>query len=269
MKTIEFKNLTKEYIMDNQPGEFKIIKNNVDFYINIVLKENNDKLVVFSNGAVNRSKKEPPIFMRSSWHEEINANCIFIDDRTLHGNNLSLGWGIGNEKRYFLHDYSQIIIRISVLLNLNVNNIMYYGSSAGGFMSINLATMHRGTTALVNNPQVIVNNYLPSHVNRLYRELFPDMTPKEILRKYTRRFSVIPLMRLKEYVPRIFYFQNRLCEQDMQNHFNVFLKKLDFYKLDSSKIEFILYNNVNSGHNPLPKNKTVYHINNILDRISE
>src|SRR5699024_11488926 len=164
MKTIEFKNLTKEYIMDNQPGEFKIIKNNVDFYINIVLKENNDKLVVFSNGAVNRSKKEPPIFMRSSWHEEINANCIFIDDRTLHGNNLSLGWGIGNEKRYFLHDYSQIIIRISVLLNLNVNNIVYYISSAGGFMSSNLYAMHRGTRALVNHSLRIVNDYFQTLV---------------------------------------------------------------------------------------------------------
>lgn len=269
MNTIEYKDLTKEYIMRKQPCELKIIKNQIDFYIKIELKKDNENLVVFSNGAINRTKKQPPIYMRSSWHEEINANCIYIDDRTLHNNELSLGWGIGNTERYFLNDYSEIIIRISKLLNLKEKNIIYYGSSAGGFMSINLATMHKGTTALVNNPQIIVNNYLPIHVNRLYKTLFPDLTEKDILKRYIRRFSVIPLMRIKEYVPRIFYFQNRLCEQDMKNHFNVFLEKLEFYKIDSSKIEFILYNDDKSGHNPLTKNKSVFHINSILDRINE
>src|SRR5699024_9425029 len=120
-------------------------KNDLDFYFKYYHKHHNSKLLVFSNGAYDPKISKPPVFMRSKWHEDFDANCLFIDDRTVHGNRLRIGWGVGSKERHYLVDYVEVVKKISEIISVEANNIIYFGSSAGGFMSMAMATMHKGT----------------------------------------------------------------------------------------------------------------------------
>ena len=159
METLYFENIKYNDLIINNNQTVKILKDNIDFYIHLNLKENNEQLIIFSNGAIDPNKSKPPVFMRHSWHEDFNASCIFIDDRTVHNNNLRIGWGVGSEDRHYLMDYSDIAQMIANTLSIQPENTYYYGSSAGGFMSMYLATLHKDTKAIVNNPQCYVDKY--------------------------------------------------------------------------------------------------------------
>lgn len=257
--------LTKIDLMKNE--EFKINVDGLDVFLKVFLKPNNNKLVVFSNGAINRSKKTPPVYQRSTFQDSIQANCIFIDDRTIHEHNINTGWGFGTANRFYLKDYSKIIKKIANILSIIDADVTYYGSSAGGFMSIILATFHKESHALVNNPQIdLKRHFNPISVNALFTSVLPDKTRVEIFDTYSSRLNVVENMIVMDYVPNIVYLQNNLSGQDMRAHYNPFFQYLEESSLDQSSIQCFLYNNKKLGHNPLNKNTTEYFINTIVNK---
>lgn len=265
MKLINFEDLTYDILIENNHSTLKIIKEDIDFYFKINLKLEENYLIVFSNGAVNPDKKQPPVFMRSKWHEDFNASCIFIDDRTIHATDMTIGWGLGTKKRYYIQDYYEIINRICTILEYKSSNVIYYGSSAGGFMSIALASYHKGSYAVANNPQVYIYKYQAEHVNKIYKNIFEGMTKQYILKKYSTRFSLGALMSKNKNIPKTFYLQNRLCENDMEKHLNPFLSNAKRYNIDLTNINFLLYDDKFKGHNPIGREKSVKFINNLID----
>lgn len=262
--TIKFEQLTLKFLKDNNNEHIIIEKEGIDFHYIVALKKDSKKLVAFSNGAVNPEIKNPPLFMRSNWSEEMAYNALFIDDRTVHDNNLKIGWGVGTLERHFLKDYSEVVKKIATLLSIKDKDVFYYGSSAGGFMSLALATYHKDSTAIVNNPQTYVYKYFESAYKELYRIVFPGLEDSEIHRKYSDRLSITNIFRKNKRTPKAFYFQNRLCRSDMKNHLEPLIKTMDKYTIDSEPIQFIIYSNKKSGHNPLPKEKTLRLIDMIV-----
>lgn len=269
METLNYEDINTKALWKHNNQVVKIIKKDLDFYIKLNLKENNDKLVVFSNGAYDPAKSNPPVFMRSKWHEDFNANCLYIDDRTIHNTQLRLGWGVGTKERHYLRDYSEIAKTITDQLNIENNKVVYCGSSAGGFMSMYLATLHKESTAVVNNPQCYVDRYDKTNVEKLYKNIFPDYSRDYIKKQFAVRISITSLFRIQKYVPKIYYIQNRLCKTDMNRHYTPFCSFLDKYNINSTNIKFILYNNKKMGHNPISRESTVDFVNQVLeDRIA-
>ncbi|MFC3900415.1 prolyl oligopeptidase family serine peptidase [Aliicoccus persicus] len=265
MMRIHLNNLNHKFLIDNNNKKIEIIFNNEKFYFFISLKENNEKLVVFSNGAVDRKKKTPPLFMRSTWHEDINANCIFIDDKTIHNIKVSLGWGIGREDRYYILDYLEVVKKIAQLINIRNENIFYYGSSAGGFMSIMLAVHHKNTVAIVNNPQTSVLRYKEGPKKSLFSNIFKGLTEHEIMNNFGLRISLIKAIEKKKNLPKIYYLQNMLSDFDMENHVNPFMDELKKSGFNTENITYIFYNSVKLGHNPLPKEQSLNYINSLIE----
>lgn len=265
MLVTEISKLNREML--NNDTDFKIIYNEIDFYLKIFLKDNQNNLVVFSNGAVDRKKKQPPIFQRSSWVENIEASCIFLDDRTLHGNNLNTGWGFGNSERHYIRDYSNIIKKITQLLSVNHKDVNYYGSSAGGFMSLILATFHKGSTAIVNNPQTDLNKHFnPTSVNNLFSEVLPQASRKEIIKRFPERIYVVENFITENYVPNVLYIQNALYPHDMRIHYKPFFEALKEKNLNPENIKSLLYNNEKLGHTPLNQETTELIINSVVNK---
>lgn len=133
--------------------------------------------------------------------------------------------GVGTKERHYIKDYSRIVKKIGSILDIADKNVFYYGSSAGGFMSILLAIQHKFTTAIVNNPQTKINKYRERHKGLLYKAVFPELSEEEILNKYPERMSIAEAIKLNEYVPRVYYLRNALYDFDIDNHYNPFLKK--------------------------------------------
>ena len=267
MIELNFDELTKDDLIKVNNQKIKLVVDNLDFYILLHLKENNENLLVHSNGAIDLNKSTPPVFLRNSWREEFDANCLFIDDRTIHNSKVSLGWGLGTKDRYYVEDYARISQKIAELLEIKDPNVTYYGSSGGGFISLMLATLHKNSCAVVNNPQAYVHRYSRNAVLKAYHLVFgEEVSFDEVNKRYADRLSSTALMKKCKHVPLLFFIQNRLSKSDMENHVNPFMQMLDKYNLDSSKINFLFYNDKKSGHSPLPKDKTVEIVNLIINK---
>lgn len=263
---LNFHDLEKIDIKTDKLQEFRIEKNDVEFCFKIHLKTGNDKLIVFSNGAVDPNKSELPVYMRSSWSEELSASCIFLDDPTLHNTSMRLGWGQGRNSRFYLEEFSYILIKIFEILKLKHENIIFYGSSAGGFMSMILSILIQDSIAVVNNPQTKVLNYLRPYVKKMLSHSYLIDDIEKIDKRFLYRLDVVEAVKHYGRFPRrLFYFQNYKCEGDILKHQQPFIEGLECEGLDSNTLYIINYFDDKLGHNPLQKHKTV----KILNFISE
>jgi hypothetical protein len=147
-------------------------------------------------------------------------------------------------------------------MGIENKDVIFYGSSAGGYMSMVLAGFFQESRALVNNPQTIVSNYYVRHVNNLFDVTMPGINKEEIIKQYKDRLNIIDFFKKINYVPKIYYLQNITCSHDMNNHFNPFVHELrDIAETSNfNSIIFDLYLDKEKDHNPLDLEETIQYI---------
>ena len=262
---ISYDNITNKDLLNLKNNKIIVRKNNVNFHFKIFLKKQSNSLIAFSNGAVDYTKKKPPVFMREKWQGDYNANCIYIDDPTLHNSNLRVGWGFGEDNHYYLESISEIVKKVANILQIPSENTIYFGSSAGGFMSMMLATMHPNTTAVINNPQFTVKE--ERYIN-FVKNKYPDYTHHEIKELFSERFSFYRLSENREYFPKVVYIINRYSESDVNLQYIPFKKYIDTDQGLSEYVQFIEYHSSN-GHSGLyPRQQVSKLLNSILEKWS-
>ncbi|MGX9134525.1 glycosyl transferase family 2 [Rummeliibacillus sp. JY-2-4R] len=246
----------------NSPFQLTVHWENVKFEFLIRLKVNSNKLYCFGNGAYNSEKMSLPVFQRHSWIEDIDESIIIYNDPTLYLGKINLGWGQGTQERFYIEDLSLILKKIIRKLEVKKSHVTFYGSSAGGFLSLYLAGLIRGTKALVNNPQVFVPKYYQTHVNKMYLASYPGLDRTIIESKYKERLEIIAFYASIEYVPEICYLQNLSWSNDVKNQLLPFISGLNLIKefFDEKKIRFEFYQNLEQGHNPLSKEETLNYL---------
>lgn len=251
-------------MQDNNPFLLEIVNNGVKYEFFVRINRKSKILLVFGSGAYKPSEMTLPVFQRHSWISDFEESMIYYNDPTLYLDRLTLGWGFGVPESHYLKVISDILKNIINLLGYKYDNTYFYGSSAGGFMSMILASMLKGSTAIVNNPQTIFTNYHPGPVKKLLNAL--DISEETAITDYEERVNVVSSFRKYGYIPRIYYLQNAFAKNDMENHLIPFLNEikklvgLDIY--NNLKIE--LYFNHKLGHNPIGKTQTINFIKNII-----
>lgn len=255
----EIKNL--DFSVDNV-FRIKYTSNYFNYNLLVKIDKTYEQLVVLSNGAVDHNKKTPPVFMRRSWIDEIDANLVFVDDGTIHDTDLSLGWGQGNAEEFVLEKYNEIILLIKDMMKIEDGEVTYFGSSAGGFMSLILSSMHRHSNALINNPQTIVQNYYEGLSGPLLKMAYRE----ESLEKFKYRINVAEAFKYYDYVPKAYYIQNQLCFHDVNKHVNPFKVKMKELGLSLEPIIFINYYDEKSGHSPVSDNATLNYLNLLIKK---
>lgn len=63
-KIISYDEITYQDLISLKNNKIVIMKNNVNFHLKLFLKKYSKNLIAFSNGAVDYTKKNPPVFMR-------------------------------------------------------------------------------------------------------------------------------------------------------------------------------------------------------------
>ena len=231
--------------------------------------EHKNRMVVLFNGAVNRGKAPDPrfVFQRSSWAEHFNAHTLNIADPTLQPtNNLSIGWGQAGGENRARHAYAEIINWAANALNIHPKNIVLYGSSAGGFQALHTAPHVRDAKCVVNNPQIDWTYYFPAHVNKLIQEIYPNQDVETLRKDNPSAVSVVNSFSQEKYAPDMTYLLNAASRTDYNDqapHLFRYLKNGGH--LGSRKCTLVVYSAPKTGHNPLPKNRTIDEINKALD----
>lgn len=228
-------------------------------------KKESKKLVVMFPGAVDRSKISPPIYHRWSWHNEICANVLVVNDPTLYlAENLRIGWLLGTKDKDYTALFCEFLNKCLQSIFPDVDELFFYGSSAGGFVAMQVASRYEGCKVLVNNCQTDVLKYHKSHVNDMLGVSFPGMSILDVQEIYGERLSLI-----KRYtsltIPRVIYMQNISDDFHMKNHFLPFINSFNKFSIEeNTSLTIRLYRDDKTGHSPLSKNLTLAQLHELL-----
>lgn len=204
---------------------------------------------------------EPPFFDRWSWYKYFKESFIaYADPMFFYDEKIKIAWLIGNEKQWYLQNLSEIILALCENQEIKHNNILFYGSSGGGFTSVVLGTLIKNSQVLINNSQLFILNYwedMTSPVFELLSSSFKDMDKNQIIEKIKHRLDVIELFKKENYAPFITYYVNTESESDIKNHGMPFLKQI--YKLKQfNGLNVIYYREYKKfPHQPMASDKTI------------
>lgn len=221
-------------------------------------------LVIFLQGAVDRSKRELPIFHRWSWAKDIPSNVLILSDPLLYRNDkLRIGWYVGAHNFDYIQKFSYFIKLLLKEIGIKKERVIFFSSSAGGYAAMAMATNIRGSLAVVNNPQTNVLNYHAGHVKDFLDVGFNGIPKDAVDDTMLFRFSLVERMKKQKFVPRIKYFQNIADKFHYNNHFLPFFNGVMSLGIDQT-VEYELYCDLEAGHSPFNKEKSLEIIKSCL-----
>lgn len=240
--------------------------NNVKFEFLLNIKSNTDKLLVFAPGARDPSStmedRKRPIFHRWSWEFE-ESTIHFNDPTTYLSHGLLGGWGIGTMSDWYLIHIADIINKIIDNISISRNNVIFYGSSLGGFISIMLSILIKNTKSIAEIPQFDVSlwHFTWPHLKRF---CFNNLDENIILEKYGYRLDIIKMMEKEDYIPNSYIIIDCSHEYDFKNINMPFFKRLDELPYGNEKFNLkFRFDGKNQGHAPLSYEKSFELIKNV------
>lgn len=251
-KTIEIDSTHEILLSQEEPIIYKLkIDERLSLSGLYQINDNTDKIIVFFNGAINGDLNNNPTFMRWSWANDNNLSFICFDDPIVSCTQLTnLGWYIGTSNYDLQQFINNILEHIIKSLKLSPENIIFYGSSGGGFAAMMAAIRLRGSVAVVSNPQTNIFKYYKSATQRFIDNFFNEKDISSNSSNYYR-FSVTDAIKKYNYIPAILYIQNIQDKFHLERHllpfqeyiFETFLSIGDY----PNKIYFNFFND-NKGH---------------------
>lgn len=251
---VKYEDLDKLEYPKNELVYLIVEYENFDYEFLLKDLDQSDKLTVLGSGAFNKDKgydRTGPWFNRWSW--TFDDSALYYHDPTLYlADDIFGPWGLGTPETWYLEKISIIISKLAEVIGVQNNDILFYGSSAGGFTSLMLSIMVRDSVCLAEVPQFDITSW-GSFWRPLKNASF-DMDDKEFIEKYGNRVSVMKLIQEKEYVPNAYILMDCSAEYDFTRQYLPFFKRLNNFKYDlkGNSMKLIIFGK-NMGHSALPK----------------
>ncbi|MEE0936120.1 MAG: hypothetical protein U0L42_10680 [Methanobrevibacter sp.] len=252
----------------DEPFGLEIIYKEALFYLIIKFSSTNKNFICFSPGAFRRDRVsskgeiiEPPHFSRWSWYKFFDETVITSADPTIFWDDeIKIGWMIGDNEHWYLETMSIIISKLAKNQKVINDNILFFGSSGGGFISVCLGTLIKNSKVLVNNSQFSLSNYWKPLVNQpieLMAHTFDGLSIDEIKEKIAYRMDAIKLFEKENYAPYITYYVNVNSKSDTTTHSIRLIE--DHYAQNQFKGLNIVYykEHKNSPHHPMQTKLTL------------
>lgn len=255
------------------------------FYAHI--KESNRKALFILPGDISPTKPRPN-FQRFSWSESINANVFSIPDiATLDDDAPTLCWCQGKDGQNYYELLSILVQEIIKNLKIDEKDIIFFGSSAGGFGSLKMAEFFPKATIWAINPQIYLYKFHGDQFNTMLNYAYNNLSKEEVLDKYKDRFEINidysqrknPVIIWQNIQDRHHYNQHLLPylenkEYQTLDNFNYlefdfsYLKESKYLniKLDmlQNKPNIHLYDNIDAKHNPPLRWPTCVFLNKLI-----
>jgi hypothetical protein len=238
-------------IHQDSPTIYRVkLLDDIKFSLLTKIQPKADFLLVLFNAAQKSKSERNPTFMRWSWAEKANFSYIVIDDPFASSfTSTNIGWYIGLKdfdlQKYICSFAESVIKRIGI----TTNELIFYGSSGGGFAALMAAIRMKGSTAVVHNPQTNVLRY-----SKRLRTNFIDIFGEDesiIKQFFYHRFSVNEAMDYYNNAPNVLYRQNTQDLSHLNQHLGPFNKHyhkiIKQQDLDKSSFNVIMYDDP-KGH---------------------
>lgn len=194
------------------------------------LKNYNQNIIFIFHGAISYPGQYNVVF-RGYDYIIPNTDIICISDFLLDKyKNYLINWTLSTQKYHFSDDIYKELFEF--LINMKkYKNIIFTGTSAGGFPSIKFASIFN-STAIISNSQLYLENYTGIHPNKF---VFLKNMLEEQQDKLIYENKLIEKIILNSKPKKIIYYQNK---KDVLPHFSTYKDFLQFK-------DFILSNNLN------------------------
>lgn len=246
---------TTEFPLD-ELFSLQINHNNVKYEFLVRFASENKNLICLGSGAYDPKKFSPPVYSRHGWQNEFKESVIYYNDPTLYNaSDLFLGWGIGKNEEWYLLVIANIIRMLASKNNIKNKDILFFGSSGGGFTAIILSTLLKNSEVIVNNPQMLCQNY--ANFNFILSRCFDNLELESILKEYKHRFDVLEMFKHENYMPQLTYIVNINSEVDFNGQFLPFINKLASLENFDYRVKMLLYPNDNGHVGILDKTETI------------
>lgn len=262
-----------------QSGFFEAENYNLEF--SFYSSEKPKGIIFFFPEAYDREKGLVQ-FQRYSWAPDYTENyhCIFLSDPTINEeNSISIGWFQGRCNKDLHKDLYSFILSTCAELNFNEKDIIFFGSSAGGFVSLKLSEIFHKANVVVINPQIYLHKFYLTHYSKILDYSFHNASEVELENIIKNRFSFVPQRKYK-IEGKVCIFQNTADLFHLKNHLQPMLNDLDesipkfFHELDEIEIfenipkpffglNVYYYNDPQKGHNPPVRDDTKAIIKNL------
>lgn len=113
------------------------------------------QLYVILSGGINKETSVPH-FERWTYYSILDGSVLIIDDPMLkiyQSQKLCVGWYYG-ERNSYLDSIEKIIMKIAAILSIKNENIVFYGSSAGGYAALYMVSKFEQSKCIAINPQI-------------------------------------------------------------------------------------------------------------------
>jgi len=206
-----------------------------------------------------KAEVQNPVFHRWSWYKRFdNISYISISDPALYKAKVAGTWFMSDTDTDIIEEISKFIRELVGIINIDLNKVIFYGSSMGGFGALMLATYLKDTLAIAEVPQLDMKQYpFKSALNNIQNHLLENKSFENFSENFSERVDVLSRISKMNTIPSFRIITN---DQD-----NAFIEHLDFF----SKINLmrdsvssigdchisVLSNSI--GHKPLPSSEGV------------
>lgn len=240
----------------NLTCSFKQNDHTFDYFL---AKTGSKTLLVFLPSAQRKENRKVPVFHRWTWSRHFSdCDVLSVSDPILHVDERILGgWLLGDRRTWLLED---VLKHVAYLQSkLGYENVVFCGSSLGGFCAIQAASMAAANGVDVGaggvyaeNPQINLMTYsVASAIDLLARTSFGVASRTEIADEYQVRFNVTKTLAAYSSVPRGLV----VIKESDTHHFEDQVPQLEDYLEDKKdiglKIEVIPAKEDPTGHSPL------------------
>lgn len=187
-----------------------------------------DTLFIIFSGSRNIETDRLPMFKRWSYHRFIDSMVLNIADPMFYKyEKLKIGWYYGNQTESYIEYLSKIIKKIQLLFGIENNKLFFFGSSGGGYVSLQLSMYFQETTHIAINPQISIFRY---HYAKKFNELTGiNLKARDSFRR--NETAKIVIERSRQNLNKFFIIQNANDEHHCKKHLFPVLSKLNINSL--------------------------------------
>lgn len=238
------------FLTPQQPVVHSISHRGVEFDLLTHDRGANTTLVVFHAALTKRALTLPQL-QGGKLAEDTNCNLIAVSDPTLVGNELDLGWYLGNSKTGKLPPILAPIVQ-SAIDRLGGNRTIFVGPSGGGYAAILYGQYFPNSIVLAINPRLDLGAKPISDWGRYLDEAHDAHTNVRRIR-IRKEYAVVRLREAYKETGLPFdlcLYQNLRDRMYVRHQTNPFIKALK----DDSRLH-VRMDEDGAGHRPIPGGK--------------
>lgn len=207
----------------------------------LLVRRESPNLVVIFHAAADPSSVSLPIFVGQGITQNLDASILFVSDPALDFQ-IPIGWYAGDRERPLQSDLQRVIRHIAS--TIDAQNIIFEGSSAGGFAALVYSHGFPSSLAVAVNPQTDIFRYHEGQVDMYLSACWNGSKPDAD----NAITSAIDLYS-DSFPNHVLYLQNQRDEFHVQNHYEPWAQR--FAELSGARWQKI-EGDWGDGHAPPP-----------------